>query len=116
VQGEGVLGVRRAVPSDETQYWGVFTDLVADVCEKCNSSCTLYSGSYLTLMLCASTCDSSGKNLGTLTYKLSKACGILVIDMIYLLCAELANFLSLAIVLAEGFLFSIHFTILLYYF
>ena len=65
-----------------------------------NGICSLYSGVDIALMLCTSTGNSSGENLASLRNELAKTLYVLVIDVIYLLCAENANFLSLAI-LAE---------------
>jgi len=74
--------------------------LVCYVRKKSDLSCSLYSGVDVTLMLCASTGNSSGEDLASLGYEFAKTLYVLVIDIIDLLCTENANFLSLAI-LAE---------------
>ena len=50
----------------------------------------------LSLVLCASTGNSSGKDLAALADELAELCGILVVDEINLVCTENANFLSSA--------------------
>ncbi len=88
--------------------------LVTYVRKKSDLTSALNCDRYLTLMLSACTCDSSGKNLGTLTYILSETSCVLVIDVIDLFSTELTNLFSLAVVLSEGLLcISIHFPILL---
>lgn len=67
---------------------------VGDVGHKSHLTGALDSERELTLMLCASTGDSAGKKLGALAYELAEACGILIVDVIDLICAENANFLS----------------------
>ena len=74
--------------------------LVCYVRKESYLSCSLYSGVDIALMLCTSTGNSSGEDLASLRNELAKTLYVLVIDVIYLLCAENANFLSLA-VLAE---------------
>lgn len=68
--------------------------LVRDVRHKSHLAGALDSERKLTLMLCASACDSSGKKLGTFAYELAETSCILVINVIHLICAENANFLS----------------------
>lgn len=58
-------------------------------------SCTLNSGSKLSLMLSTSTGNTSGKDLGSLGETLSDPEGILIIDMLYLVSAESTNLLPL---------------------
>ena len=57
---------------------------------------SLDSGVELSLMLCAGSRDSSGKDLAALADELAELCGILIIDEIYLVCTENANLLSSA--------------------
>ena len=57
---------------------------------------SLDRGVELSLVLCASTGNSSGKDLAALANELAELCGILIIDEIYLVCTENANFLSSA--------------------
>jgi hypothetical protein len=71
----------------------LFVQLVADVGQKRYMAGTLDSDGQLTLMLCAGTGNSSGKNLCTLADELAKSCNILVIDLIDTICAELADLL-----------------------
>ncbi len=73
---------------------------VADVGQQSNDSRTLDRVGELSLMLSASAGDSSGKNLCTLGDILSQSDGILVVDCFNLLCAELADFSSLAAILS----------------
>ena len=60
------------------------------------------SGCQLSLMLSASTGDSAGKDLRSFGNAFLKSCNILVINVLYLVCTESANFLSFAGF--EGFL------------
>jgi len=73
-------------------------------------SCSLDSDCKLSLMLCASTCNSSGKNLASFRNVLAKLENVLVIDELGLFCTEVADLLlSLS---AERLLhFFIHFKI-----
>ncbi len=81
---------------------GVLTFLlVADVGHKSHKSCSLNSNGQLTLMLCTSAGDAAGKDLCTLGSKLAETSGILVIDVLYLIQAELADLLLSAVVLTE---------------
>ena len=48
--------------------------------------------------------NSSGKDLGTLAYALSESADILVIDVVDLICAELADLLVSLVALTEGLL------------
>ena len=75
--------------------------LVADVGHKSHKSCSLDSDSQLTLMLCTGAGNAAGKNLCALGGKLAKTCSILVIDVLYLILAELADLLLSAVVLTE---------------
>ena len=59
-------------------------------------ACTLDSCVELSLVLCACAGNSSGKDLTALAYELSQLC-VLVVDIINLVCAENANFLSLSV-------------------
>ena len=52
-------------------------------------------------MLCTSAGNTAGKDLCALGSKLAKTCSILVIDVLYLVLAELADFLLSAVVLTE---------------
>ena len=74
--------------------------LVRYVGEKCHLSCSLDSYVELSLMKSASTGYTSGEDLSSLRGELSELSNILVIDIIYLILAEDANFLS-SVVLAE---------------
>jgi len=67
--------------------------LVVCVRNKCDVSCTLNSNSKLSLMLCASTCDSSGKDLCALREHSAILCDILIIDMFDLIYTKAASFL-----------------------
>jgi hypothetical protein len=69
--------------------------LVADIRKKSNLTCALDSGVDITLMLCASAGNSSGKDLTALADELAKLCGVLVIDIVYLVSTEDADLLSL---------------------
>ena len=71
--------------------------LVGDVRQKCYLSCTLDSGVDLALMLCTSTRNSSRKDLTSLRNELTQTRNVLVIDIVDMLRAEYANFLSLAV-------------------
>ncbi len=70
--------------------------LVCYVGEKSYLSCALDSCVELSLMLCASSGNSSGKDLSTLADELSELCGILVVDKVNFINAENADFLSSA--------------------
>ena len=59
-------------------------------------TCTLDSCVKLSLVLSASTRNSSGKNLAALADELSELCGILVVDKVNLINTENADFLSSA--------------------
>ena len=89
---------------------------VVSVGENCDLTSAFDSLGQFTLMHSAGSSDSSGKDLASFADETAEFSNIFVVDEINFVSSELANFLSLAIVLAEGFLFSIHFTILLYYF
>ena len=52
-------------------------------------------------MLCTSAGDAAGKDLSALSSKLTETSGILVIDVLYLVLAELADLLLSAVVLTE---------------
>ncbi len=78
--------------------FSVFLKLVADVSEKRNCTCALNSNGDLTLVLCASSGNSAGQNLGTLADALSESCDVLVIDMSDLVCAELTYLSTLVTV------------------
>lgn len=58
-------------------------------------SCTLNSGSKLSLMLSTSAGNTSGKNLGTFGKVSSQLKGILIINMLYFVSTERANLFSL---------------------
>ena len=57
-------------------------------------SCSLDSYGKLSLVLCAGTGDSSGKNLGTLRNKAAKLSNILIVYEFNLIDTELADFTS----------------------
>lgn len=59
-----------------------------------NVSCSLDSYGKLSLVLCAGTGDSSGKNLGTLRNKAAKLSNILIVYEFNLIDTELADFTS----------------------
>ena len=63
---------------------------------------TLDSDGELTLMLCAGAGDSSGEDLRTLGDILSQTGYVLVIDLVDVICAELADFLLSAYRRAVG--------------
>lgn len=46
----------------------------------------------LSLMLCASACDSAGQNFSSLGSKLSESCNILIIDVFYLSAQKTQTF------------------------
>jgi len=73
-----------------------FLFLVCNVRKKSDLSCTLDSCVELSLVLRASTGNSSGKDLSALTDELTKLCRILVVDEVYLICTENANLFSSA--------------------
>ena len=66
---------------------------VADVGQKRYMAGTLDRDGQLTLMLCTSAGNSSGKNLRALADELAKSRNVLVIDLIDAICAELADLL-----------------------
>ena len=74
-----------------TQWVSGKTQLFRRIRNECDVSCSLDSYCKLSLMLCASTCDSSGKNLCTLGYKATKLCNILIIYEFNLIGTELAD-------------------------
>lgn len=59
-------------------------------------SCSLNGYGELSLMLCASTGDSAREDLSSLGYALTKSCNVLIVNMLDLVCAELAYLLLLA--------------------
>ena len=75
-------------------------ELVADVGQQSNDSCTLDSVSQLSLVHSAGAGDSSGENLCTFGDILSQSADILVINSFDLFCAELADLSSLAAILS----------------
>ena len=70
---------------------------VADIGQQGDLACALNGDGQLSLMLCASAGNAAGQDLCALADMLSQACGILIIDMIDLLSAKLANLFSLAV-------------------
>ena len=86
--------------------------LFSDIGEKSDLSCPLDSYSELALMLCAGSGDPSGQYLSALADELPEAGSILVVDILDLVSTESADFLSLALSVAElmliGIAFSIH--------
>jgi hypothetical protein len=68
--------------------------LVGYVRKKSNLTSSLDCGVELSLVICTSSRNSSGKDLAALADELAELCGILVVDEIYLVCTENANFLS----------------------
>ena len=65
-------------------------------------TCSLNSDGQLTLVKSAGAADSSGKDLCALAYALLESGNVLVIDVLDLVCAELANLSVSLIRLAEG--------------
>ncbi len=78
--------------------------LVADVGDERHVACSLYSNGQLTLMKSAGAGDSSGKDLGTLAYALLESGNVLIVDMIDLIGAELADLSVSFVALTEGLL------------
>ena len=70
--------------------------LVGDVRQKSNLTSSLDSGVELSLVYCAGTGNSSGKNFAALADELAELVGILVINVGNLVCAEDADLFSLA--------------------
>ena len=68
--------------------------LVGNVGEKCHLASSLDSYSKLSLVKSASTGYTSGKDLCSLGNELSELSNVLVINAVYLVLAEDANFLS----------------------
>ena len=93
--------------SQQKETAPIFTISVGNVGQECNLTCALDGGSQLTLMLCTSSGDSSGKNLAALGNELSELCGILIVDISNLALAEYANLFSLAVILISGTLLNI---------
>jgi len=83
---------------------------VGNVRKESHLTSALDSGRQRTLMLCAGTGHTTGKDLCALGDELAKLCNILVVDGLSLLCTEKANLLTL-VVRTEGTLsiVSIHF-------
>lgn len=69
---------------------------VADIRQQCYVTRTLDSDGQLALMLCAGAGNSSRKDLRALGDVLSQACYILVIDLVDVIGAELADLLTSA--------------------
>ena len=65
--------------------------LFSSIRNECNVSCSLDSYGKLSLVLCAGTGDSSGKNLGTLRNKAAKLSNILIVYEFNLIDTELAD-------------------------
>ena len=70
-------------------------NLVADIRQQSDVSCTFDGKCEFSLVLCASTGDSSGKNLASFGNILAKLCNILEINRFRLFYAEIANLLAL---------------------
>ena len=66
----------------------IVTKLISNVRQKSYLTSTLNSSVQLSLMLCACTGNSSGKNLTALADEFAKLCGILVVDKCNLICTE----------------------------
>lgn len=79
---------------------------VGNVRKKSDVSCSLDSNCKFSLVVCAGTGNSSGKNLGTLGHALSELSSILVIYLLHSVSAELANLLAGSLC-ASGSSFSI---------
>ena len=75
--------------------------LVRYVGEKCHLSCSLDSYVELSLVKSASAGYTSGEDLSSLRDELSELSYVLVVDSVYLILAEDANFLS-SVHRAEG--------------
>ena len=88
---------------------GGYDYLVGNVGKKSSLASALDSGVELALVLSAGAGDAAGKDLAALADELSQLAGFLVVDIIDLICAEYANFFSLAesvsALNARGFLF-----------
>jgi len=72
-------------------------ELVGDVRQKSDLTCSLDGLGQLALMHSAGTGGSAGQNLATLGKIAAELCGILVIDRLSLIYAECANLSALAI-------------------
>ena len=90
--------------------YNINVKLVGHVGKKSHLTCSLNCYGKLSLVKSAGTGYASGENLCSLGNKLSELCNILVIDFVYLVLAEDANFLS-SVHRTEGTLciVSIHF-------
>lgn len=70
---------------------------VGNIGKQSNLTSALDSGRKFTLMLCTSSGNSSGKDLSTLGNELSELCGILIVNVSYLVGTEYANLFSFAV-------------------
>ena len=77
--------------SDNCPKRFVFSQLVADIRQQCNVSCTLDRCCQFTLMECTSAGNSARQNLCTLSHALLQSCNILIINALYTIHAEHAN-------------------------
>ena len=82
---------------DDTASFCIKLKLVADVRNYSDVTSSLDCFCELSLMLCASTCDSSGKNLGSFGEIFVKLYRVLVIDEFYLVSAEVTNLFLLVV-------------------
>ena len=71
-----------------------FYELVADIRKQSDVSCSLDSNCELTLMVSASACYTSGKNLSSLGHALSELSEILIIDLLDSVSTEHTNLLA----------------------
>ncbi len=90
------VDVKKKDPRTHTHSGVCLFALVSNEGQKSCLTSTLDSCVKLTLVLCASSGNSSGKNFSSLADELSELYGILIVDISYLICAEDTNFLSLA--------------------
>lgn len=67
-------------------------------------ACHLYGNCKLTLVKCAGSVDSSGKNLCALADALAESCYILIIDVLDLSGAESADLFTASVALTKGLL------------
>ena len=67
-------------------------------------ACHLYGNCKLTLVKCAGSVDSSGKNLCALADTLAESCYVLIIDVLDLSGAESADLFTASVALTKGLL------------
>ena len=75
----------------------LYKKLVDDVGEKSDLTCSLDGLSHLTLMHCACTGGTAGKDFAALRQIMLESISVLVVNKSCLLLAELANFSALAV-------------------